>query len=468
VEVMMVTRGMIYPGQAFKPTGEDLTVPAGDFLLGRAINPLGIPIDGKKPLPKDKNSLVPLETPIPGVADRRFIREQLETGITLIDSLVPLGKGQRELVIGDARSGKTGFIMDIIANQKNRKMICIYACVAKPATDVFDLVKALDKNGCMAYTVVVASFSLDSSPLIFLTPKTALSIATYFQRQGKDVLVIIDDIGSHAKIYREISLLADRPPGREAYPGDIFYEHAHLMERAGNFASSVGGGSISALPVMELGMTNFSGFIPTNLMSMTDGHLLFSSTLFSQGRRPAIDLSLSVSRVGQQTQCTVQTELASKIKSLLIEAERLIALTSFSAELPPETRALFSRKNVIMEILHQNQSENVPLRKQIITLALPLTKMMDGKEEKYISAFRGTVLAAFDNNKKLIELADAVFEMSGVDELLTKLNDLLPGLMQSVQGTMDKLAKPGDDVSVKSLLGDDVPTPNLKILEKSK
>ncbi len=464
VEVMLVTRGIVKPGQMFKPVGQNLDVPAGDFLIGRAVNPLGIPIDGKKPLPGGKENLIPMEEPIPGVADRRFIRDQLETGITLIDTLIPLGKGQRELVIGDARSGKTGFIMDLIANQKNQKTICIYACVAKPSADVYDLIQSLEKSGCMAYTVVVASFSIDSSPLVFLTPKTAMAMATYFQKQGKDVLIIIDDIGAHAKVYREISLLADRPPGREAYPGDIFYEHAHLLEKAGNFATNVGGGSITALPVIELGMTNFTGYIPTNLMSMTDGHLLFSSLLNSQGRRPAIDLSLSVTRVGQQTQSLVQTELASRIKSLLIEAQRLIALTSFSAELPPETRLIFSRKNIIQEILHQDQSSFIPLKRQLVILALPLTTLMDGKDEKFAAAFKGAILTAFEKNKKLSDFADNVLKLSGADELIAKLNEMVPEIMQSLAQSIQT----GGEISAKTVLGNEIPEPNLKILEGKK
>ncbi len=468
VEVMLVTRGIIKPGQMFEPLGQNLEVPAGDFLIGRAVNPLGIPIDGKKPLPGGKENLVPMEQAIPGIADRRFIREQLETGITLIDSLIPIGKGQRELVIGDARSGKTGFIMDLIANQKNQKTICIYACVAKPSADVYDLIQSLEKSGCMSYTVVVASFSIDSAPLVFLTPKTAMAMATYFQKLGRDVLIIIDDIGAHAKVYREISLLADRPPGREAYPGDIFYEHAHLLEKAGNFSSDVGGGSITALPVIELGMTNFTGYIPTNLMSMTDGHLLFSSSLFNQGRRPAVDLAMSVTIGGQQTQGLVQTELASRIKSLLVEAERLIALISFSAELPPETRLIFSRKNIIVEILRQEQWDYIPIQKQLVLLALPLTPLMDGKEEKFITAFKKIILTALDENKKLKDFTDNVLKLSGADELVSKLNELLPEITISIQGAMSKTVPPEGGITVNTILGNDVPSPNRKILEENK
>lgn len=466
VEVMILSAGKTIPGQAFHPTGKSLSVPVGDFLLGRAISPLGVAIDGKKPIPVNKDNLSPLEQPIPGVADRRFIREQFETGITLVDTLIPLGKGQRELIIGDARSGKTGFILDIIANQKKHNIICVYACIAKPSSDVFDLIKALEKSASLENTVFIASFSTDSSPLVFLTPQTALTIANYFQKQGKDVLVILDDMGAHAKVYREISLLSDRPPGREAYPGDIFYQHAHLMERAGNFASSVGGGSITALPVIELGLTGFTGFIPTNIMSMTDGHLLFSSGLYSQGRRPAVDLTLSVSRVGQQTQFLVQTELAYKIKSLLIDAERLITLTSFSTELPVETRNLLSQRSVILEILRQQSGTNISTNKQAVLLAMSLCKLMEGKDEKFIMALKDPILKALDENPKLAAFTQNVFNFSGADELITKLNELIPEITAVIQKSATPPA--AGPISAKTILGADLPKPNADILEGKK
>lgn len=470
VEVMILSSGKTIPGQAFHSTGKSLSVPVGDFLLGRAISPLGVAIDGKKPFDSAQgkpSDLSPLEQPIPGVADRRFIREQFETGITIIDTLVPLGKGQRELIIGDARSGKTGFILDIVANQKKHNVVCIYACIAKPASDVFDLIKALEKAQCLDNTVFIASFSTDSSPLVFLTPQTAFTIANYFQKKGKDVLVILDDMGAHAKVYREISLLSDRPPGREAYPGDIFYQHAHLMERAGNFASTVGGGSITALPVIELGLTGFTGFIPTNIMSMTDGHLLFSSLLYSQGRRPAIDLTLSVSRVGQQAQFLVQTELAYKIKSLLIDAERLITLTSFSTELPVETRNLLAQRSVILETLRQQSRTNIPTNKQTVLLALPLCKLMEGKEEKFIMALKEPILKALDENPKLAAFTKNVFNLSGVEELITKLNELTPEITEIIQKSLISSAG-AEPPTAKTILGADLPKPNADILEGKK
>jgi F-type H+/Na+-transporting ATPase subunit alpha len=429
VEVLLVKKGDVRPGMAFFPTGENLSVPVGDFLLGRTIGPLGDAVDGKGPIPKDPKTLTPLEAPAPGVADRTFIKEQFPTGISMIDTLIPIGKGQRELLLGDARSGKTGFILDVIANQKGRNVICVYGCIGKPATDVFDLRSALEAAGALDYTVFVASFSGDGTPLIFLTPRTVLAVATHFQRQGRDVLIVLDDMGSHAKVYREISLLAERTPGREAYPGDIFYEHAHLIERAGNFAPSAGGGSITALPVIELGLTDYTGLISTNLMSMTDGHLLFASELYGQGRRPAVDLFLSVSRVGQQTQNRIQTELAFKIKQLLTEAEQMATLTSFSVELPAYTRLLLARKAMIEELLKQPALMSIPISSQTILLAMPFCPFLEGKDEKFFMAFRKGIRAAFEENPKYQEFAKNMFNLASIDELIAKLNEIGPEII---------------------------------------
>lgn len=432
-EALIVKAGNVRPGQSFKPANRTLSVAAGDFLFGRVINPLGEPADDKGPIKADKETLVPLEPEPLGIGKRAFIKDQFETGITLIDTIIPIGKGQRELLLGDARSGKSGFLIDIVVNQKEKDIVCVYGCIGKPASDVRDLVGALEREDAMKKTVFVAGFSDDAAPLIYLTPKTALAIACYFQKQGKDVLLIMDDMGAHAKTYREISLLAERAPGREAYPGDIFYEHAHLLERAGSFDKSVGGGSITALPVIELGMTDFTGFISTNIMSMTDGHFLFSNDLYSQAQRPAVDLLLSVSRVGQQTQSRVQTDLAFKVKQVLTEANRLASLTSFSAELPPETRLLLSRKSLIMEILRQAPSVNITRDKQTILLALPFCSFISSKEEKFLAAFKDKIISALTTNPKLAEFCQSALQLSSADELINKLDALGPEVMRAIQ-----------------------------------
>ena len=432
VEVMLIRTDDVRPGQSFTPTGKGLSIPVGDFLLGRAINPLGEPVDGGAPVPKTGVTDVSLEPTTMGVATREFIRQQFETGIALVDTVAPIGKGQRELVLGDARSGKSGFLVDVIVNQRDKDTVCIYGCIGKPATDVRDLMDALKRNKAFKNVIFVASFSGDTPPLIYLSPKAALAVATFFQQQGRDVLLILDDMGVHAKIYREISLLGGRTPGREAYPGDIFYEHAHLLERAGCFNKQSGGGSITALPMVELGLTDFTGFISTNLMSMTDGHFLFDAALYSQGQRPAIDLLLSVSRVGQQTQSRVQVELGFRLKQILTEAARLVSLTSFSSELPPETRRLLTQKNMIMELMRQAQSVDISLGEQAVLMCLPLCDFLKLKDEKFLLAFKDIIIGSFKTNEKVKAVVNAALGLSGVDELIVKTNELGPEFLAEV------------------------------------
>src|SRR3989344_861565 len=275
IEVLMLDEGKFTPGQVFKKLPQILGITLNKSVLGRSINPLGIPIDGKGPfLKQGEGTFLELEQEAVGIAGREFISHQFATGITLIDTLIPVGKGQRELIIGDAHSGKSSFLIDAVVNQKDTGVICVMGLIGKTASSTRNIIDTLRSNNALSYTVVVASLSTDPAPLIYLTPKTAITVAEYFQKQGLDVLLILDDMGTHAKIYREMSLLNNRPPGRQSYPGDIFYQQAHLMERAGNFNPSAGGGSITALPVVEINLNDFASLIPTNLMAMTDGHLL--------------------------------------------------------------------------------------------------------------------------------------------------------------------------------------------------
>lgn len=439
VEVLLL-EGEATPGMSFRPAGRELSLPVGDFLLGRTINPLGHFLDGGAPLPKNAIA-VPLESPAPGIADREFITRQFTTGVTLVDTVLPIGCGQRELIIGDARSGKTGFVIDVIINQKNKNTICVYGTLGKPTTEIRNLISILEKNGAMAYTVVIASFSADAAPLIFLTPQAAIAVAQFFQKQGKDVLLVLDDLGSHAKIYREISLLSERPPGREAYPGDIFYQHAHLLERAGSFNKNVGGGSITALPLIELDLNDFTNFIPTNLMSMTDGHLLFRSAIYSQGIRPAADLFLSVSRVGQQTQNRLQNELAFKIKQLLSQAETLTTLASFSVELPLPTQIILRQKDMLTELMKQEALTEVPLVSQVIILSLPFTKWGQEKDGPFFRAAKNLLIKSLDENPALRELTKTIFDFKSLDDVIKKLDELSGELTKVVE--VLNINKPG-------------------------
>lgn len=427
IEVLMLDEGVVKPKQQFKKLPSRLAISVGDFLLGRAINPLGVPIDGKGLLSKTSAvQVLELEQPVPGIESRQFISSQFLTGITLVDTLIPLGKGQRELVLGDAHSGKTEFLIDVIINQKNTGVICIIALVGKPAVAVRNLIDTLKANKALEFTVVIATSSSEPAPLIFLTPKTAFTVAEYFQRKGREVLLILDDLGTHAKIYREIALLGNKAPGRESYPGDIFYQHAHLLERAGNFLPGFGGGSITALPVNELNLNDFTTLIPTNLMSMTDGHLLFKAGLHSQGQTPAIDISLSVSRVGRQTQDRVSNLLSTKIRQILSEAADLETVSRFSSELPPETQLILQRRDQIMELLKQEPLTATPKPIQVILLALPFTSFLKDKNRIFLERHKKILEQAFLTNPSLLPISRSIKNLKTDTELINLLEGVGP------------------------------------------
>ena len=427
VEVLMLDEGKITPTQEFIRLPDRLGLAVGDFLLGRAINPLGVPIDGKGLLRKQKTAVVlGLEQTAPGIESRQFINTQFLTGIALVDCLIPIGKGQRELVLGDAHSGKTGFLIDTIINQKNTGVICIVASIGKPSVVVRNLIDILRNNKALDYTIIVATSSSEPPPLIFLTPKTAFTIAEYFQKKGKDVLLILDDLGTHAKVYREIALLGNKSPGRESYPGDIFYQHAHLLERAGNFLPEYGGGSITALPVMELNLNDFTTLIPTNLMSMTDGHLLFKASLHSQGMLPAIDISLSVSRVGRQTQDTVSNLLSGRVREVLFAAEDLESIARFSSEMPEETKLTLIRRGLIMEILKQDPLTNIPKNLQLVLLALPFTSFLQAKNRNFVEKYKTTLVKSFLTDPALLTITKNLSKFKTDEELIKALEGAGP------------------------------------------
>lgn len=431
IEVLMLDDGPVTPGQLFKQLPSKLALPVGDFLLSRSINPLGVPIDGKGLLSKSKNTPeLELEQEAAGIEKRQFITNQFLTGITLIDTLIPLGKGQRELIIGDAHSGKTSLLLDIIINQKKTGVICVLALIGKPSVAIRSLIDTLSANGALSYTVIIATSSSDPAPFVFLTPKAAFTVAGYFQKKGKDVLLILDDLGSHAKIYREISLLADKSPGRESYPGDIFYQHAHLLERAGNFLPGFGGGSITALPVIELNMNDFTTFIPTNLMSMTDGHLLFKAALNSQGQTPAIDIALSVSRVGRQTQDQTSNLLSSRVRQVLSEAQDLETISRFSSELPPQTQTILRRKEQILELLKQDRFTAVIKQIQLILLALPFTSFLENKPRSFVEKYKKVLIDNFLQNPYLLQITKSVSRLKNDTELIKLLEGAVPILVK--------------------------------------
>lgn len=440
VEALILDESRFYPGQLFRLTGQSLSISVGDFLLGRAISPLGIPLDGKKPFAKTQSTReMPLENTALGIEAREFITEQFVTGLTLIDTLIPLGKGQRELVIGDPHSGKSSFLMDLIINQKDQDTICIYTSIGKPIIHVRNLMDFFQSTNSSKNTVIIAASSTEPAPLIYLAPQTGFTVAEYFQKLGKNVLLILDDLGNHAKIYREISLLSERSPGRESYPGDIFYQHAHLLERAGNFNQKYGGGSITALPVMEINLNDFTTFIPTNLMGMTDGHLLFKASLNNQGQTPAIDINLSVSRVGRQTQNRLQNLLSQKIRQVLAQADELETVKRFSSELPIETRILLHQKDLIQEFIRQEALTSISIEIQIILLGLIFTTYFNSKNVSFLKLNKNALIETFIKNPDLSPLTKTLDNIENLDDFLKILESIAPKLDQLITATEKKV-----------------------------
>ncbi len=431
VEALLLDETNIYPGEIFTYTGKKLTIPVGDFLIGRSVNPLIIPIDGKGLIAKSKSKISELENRARGIEAREFIQEQFITGITIIDTLIPFGKGQRELVMGDGHSGKTRFLINIMVNVKSKDTICIYAAIGKPNNAIKNLLNALSVNGAFASTVVVAASSTEPPPLILMVPQAAMTIAEYFQGQGRDVLVILDDMGIHAKIYRELSLLGNRSPGRESYPGDIFYQQAKLLERAGKFNPSAGGGSITALPVIEIPMGDFTGFIPTNLMAITDGHLLFKSNLYNKDQRPAIDISLSVSRVGRQTQNLVASLLSRRIRQTLSRATELETLSRFATELPPATQLILRQKTLIEEITRQEDLTDIPLTIQSILFALVYTTFLQDKNDAYLRKNKKAIIEQFQNDPNFTPITKNIEKAQTDEEVIKLLDTISPKLNET-------------------------------------
>lgn len=427
VEAFLLDDINIHPGQLFRHTGKTLVIPVGDFLLGRAVNPLIVPIDGKGIVGK-KGELFKVENQARGIESREFITQQLITGISLVDTLIPIGQGQRELIIGDAHSGKTSFLSNIIINLKGKNTICIYAAIGKPANTIKTTLNILASNNALSHTIIVATSSTEPPPLIVLTPHTAMTIAEYFQKQGRDVLVILDDMGIHAKIYRELSLLGNRSPGRESYPGDIFYQQAKLMERAGRFNKENGGGSITALPVIEISQNDFTGYIPTNLMSITDGHLFLKSNLYNKGQKPAIDISFSVSRVGRQTQNAVNNRLARRIRQTLSRGEEVETLSRFSSELSPTTQIILRQKTQIEEIIRQENLTDIPLNIQSILFALVYTSFLKDKNDTFLRKYKEKIVALFITDPSFIQITKQVETLKTDEELITMLESISTNL----------------------------------------
>jgi F-type H+-transporting ATPase subunit alpha len=353
-------------GDVVKRTHRIMQVPAGPAMIGRVVNPLGQPLDDKGPVVTDINMFV--ERLAPGVVDRQPVREPLQTGIKAIDTMIPIGRGQRELIIGDRQTGKTAIVIDTILNMKGSDVVCIYVAIGQKNSTVAQIVKTLEDFGAMEYTIVVSSSASDPSPLLFLAPYAGCAIGEHFRDNGGHVLVIYDDLSKHAAAYREISLLLRRPPGREAYPGDVFYLHSRLLERAAKLNDELGGGSLTALPIIETQAGDVSGYIPTNVISITDGQIYLQPELFNAGVRPAINVGISVSRVGGNAQIKAMKQVAGKLKLDLAQYRDLVTFAQFGTELDKASQAQLDRGERLTEILKQDQHAPLPVEKQVLII----------------------------------------------------------------------------------------------------
>ena len=353
-------------GQTVKRTGKVVSVPVGEAMIGRVVNALGQPIDGAGPVVTSEYRAI--ESPAPGICERQGVNQPLQTGIKAIDSMVPIGRGQRELIIGDRQTGKTTLAADTIINQKGKDVICIYVAIGQKRSTVSSLVETLTRNGAMDYTIVVAATASEASPLQYIAPYSGCAMGEYLMYKGKDVLIIYDDLSKHAVAYRALSLLIRRPPGREAYPGDVFYLHSRLLERAARLDEAHGGGSLTALPIIETQAGDVSAYIPTNVISITDGQIFLETELFHSGVMPAVNPGISVSRVGGNAQIKAMKKVAGTLKLIYSQYRELQSFAQFGSDLDADTKARLEQGARIVEVLKQNQNAPVPVEKQVAIL----------------------------------------------------------------------------------------------------
>ncbi|QXM06707.1 F0F1 ATP synthase subunit alpha [Crassaminicella indica] len=364
----------IKEGDIVKHTGRIVEVPVGDSLIGRVVNALGQPIDGKGPIKSEKYR--PIENVAPGVIERKSVHQPLQTGIKAIDAMIPIGRGQRELIIGDRQTGKTAIAIDTILNQKEENVICIYVAIGQKKSTVAQIVKTLEDHGAMDYTIIVSATASELAPLQYIAPYAGCAMGEEFMHNGKDVLIIYDDLSKHAVAYRAMSLLLRRPPGREAYPGDVFYLHSRLLERAAKLNDDLGGGSLTALPIIETQAGDVSAYIPTNVISITDGQIFLESELFFAGQRPAVNSGISVSRVGGDAQLKAMKKVAGKIRLELAQYRELAAFAQFGSELDKDTRERLEQGERLMEILKQPQYEPVRVDRQVMIIYAAINKYL--------------------------------------------------------------------------------------------
>lgn len=402
----------IKEGDTVKTTGRIVEVPVGEALIGRVVNSLGQPIDGKGSINTSKFS--PIEKIAPGVITRKSVNEPLQTGIKAVDALFPIGRGQRELIIGDRQTGKTAVAIDTILNQKSEDVICIYVAIGQKRSTVAQIVDVLQQRGAMDYTIVVSSTASELAPLQYIAPYAGVTMAEEFMDQGKDVLIVYDDLSKHATAYRAMSLLLRRPPGREAFPGDVFYLHSRLLERAAKLDDKYGGGSITALPIIETLEGDISAYIPTNVISITDGQIFLETDLFFSGQRPAINTGLSVSRVGGAAQIKAMKNIGGKLKLSIAEYRDLAAFSQFGSDLDPETQARLDQGERLMEVLKQPQYSPLAVEDQVIILYAVTNNYLKDIAVDQVSLFEKEYLDFIHNNYP--EIVSSISEKKVLDD----------------------------------------------------
>ncbi|UOD34915.1 F0F1 ATP synthase subunit alpha [Deferribacteraceae bacterium V6Fe1] len=410
----------IKEGDTVKRTGKIASVPVGEALIGRVVDPLGQPIDGKGPI--ETNEYDVIEKIAPGIVARKPVHEPLQTGIKAIDSMIPIGRGQRELIIGDRQTGKTAVVLDTIINRKGKDVICVYVAIGQKRSTVARVVDTLEKHGAMDYTIIVSATASDPAPLQFIAPFSGCTMGEYFRDRGKHALVIYDDLSKQATAYRQLSLLLRRPPGREAYPGDVFYLHSRLLERAAKLNDELGAGSLTALPIIETQAGDVSAYIPTNVISITDGQIYLESDLFYSGIRPAVNVGLSVSRVGGSAQIKAMKQVAGRLRLELAQFRELAAFAQFGSDLDAATQAQLNRGEKLVEILKQGQYSPVPVEEQIISIFAGVNGLVDDIPTKSVTKFEAELLTYIKTNKP--EILQEIREKKALsDELTAKMKE---------------------------------------------
>ncbi|MBU1203416.1 F0F1 ATP synthase subunit alpha [Patescibacteria group bacterium] len=422
--------GKLKEGDKVRRTKRILEVPVGENLIGRVVNPLGEALDGKGEI--KAKEFYPVEKIAPGVITRKGVREPLETGIKVIDSIIPIGKGQRELIIGDRQTGKTAIAIDTIINQKGKDVICIYVAIGQKESKIAKILGKLEETGAMGHTIIVLAGASQSASLSYIAPYAGVAMGEYFMDKGKDVLVIYDDLSKHAVAYRQISLLLKRPPGREAYPGDVFYLHSRLLERAAKMSDEMGGGSLTALPIIETQAGDISAYIPTNVISITDGQIFLETDLFYKGIRPALNAGLSVSRVGSAAQIKAMKKVAGKLKLDLAQFRELEAFAQFGSDLDEATKKQLDRGARVTEILKQGQYNPIPQPKQVAIIYAAANGHLDNVPVENIADFENKLFAKLDNEGK--DIMESIASTGQLEENIeNKLKSLIDELVEMEQ-----------------------------------